>query len=466
MSYCVNIITEEQLQPKAIFKKIADEGFKLFIKDEEFPHLWFGIMYDSLRGVEINRESNGYEVRILSCSSYADYRLFPVAIEAVCALSGGNAIDEEGEPIEDPMERFDYEWMEQEIKSGWSVVTAIVRHSGSVVVMNGLFIPLCVGPYVLLKSTKKVNLYASYEDNSESFDWLTRYFTLIQWSLADGIDSSSRLALENPEDKENPLSMSLIVIKDNQVSKFDYVSYAPLMNLTNLDTGESIIIRIEDFKRSVRLVDYDTHFAGFDDYQLRTCDGDVEAEEIKAIMSFAKRYIPQYLGYRATYPGSGFDEIQNTFILMWNPNTSGPSLEEYINSIKDFYNADFSRKIYDWKSAKMDDRFFLVKVGEGNTGVVMSGVLRSQPYQESSEKGRKSYYIELKPTLMLNPETAPMLTIEDLETSVPDFMWRGGYSGRLLTHEQAKALEVRFATYLKEIENKDDGVNICFIKNV
>jgi hypothetical protein len=67
---------------------------------------------------------------------------------------------------------------------------------------------------------------------------------------------------------------------------------------------------------------------------------------------------------------------------------------------------------------------------------------------------------------MINPESAPMLTIEDLEAVVPDFMWRGGYSGRLLTNEQAKALETRFYMYLKEIEYKDDGENICYIKNL
>lgn len=465
MSYCVNIITEKQLQPKEIFQKIADEGIKLMIINEDFPHLWFGVMYDSLRGVEINKETNGYEVRILSCSSDADYILFPVVIEVVCSLSGGNAIDENDEPINNPMEYFGYEWMEQQTKAGWSAIQAMVRYSGSTVIMNGLFLPFCVGPKLLL-SRDKVKIYASYEENANGFDWLTRYFTLMQWSLADAKDTSSRLALENPEDKGNPLGMSLIAIKDNQVSEFDYVSHAPLMNLTNLDTNECVIIRFEDFNRCLDLVNYDTHFACFDEYQSRKCDGEVDAKEMKAIMDFAKRYIPQRLGYRPTYPGSGFDENQNTFIFMWNPETSEPSLEEYINSIKGFYTADFSRKIHEWKAAKMDDRFYIVKVGDGKIGIVMAGVFRSQPYQESNEKGRKPYLIELKPTLMLNPDFAPMLTIQDLETVVPNFMWRGGYSGRLLTNEQAKALEVRFASYLKEIEGKDDGVNICYIKNI
>jgi hypothetical protein len=465
MSYCVNVITDKQLQPKDIFKKISDEGIKLMVVSEDFPNLRIGVMYDSLRGVEINKEANGYEVRLLSCSSVADYDLFPVAIEAVCCLSKGYAVGENNESIKKPTEYFGYEWMKQEMRGSWTAVKAMVRYSGSAVVMNGLFLPFCVGPKVLL-SRDRVNMYASYEENAEGFDWLTRYFTLMQWSLADAKDTSSSLALENSEEKENPLGMSLITIKDNQLSMFDYVSLAPLMNLSNLDTDECIIIRFEDFNRSLKLVDYDTHFASFDEYQSRKCDGEVEVEEMKAIMDFAKRYVPKDLGYRPTYPGSGFDEKQNTFVLMWNPDTSGLSLNEYASSMKGFYTEVFTRKIHEWKEAKMDDRFYVVKVGDGKTGVVMAGVFRSQPYQEPNGKGRRSYQVELKPTLMINPESAPMLTIEDLEAVVPDFMWRGGYSGRLLTNEQAKALETRFSMYLKEIEYKDDGENICYIKNL
>ncbi len=465
MSYCVQIITEKQLEPKEILMTIAGKGVKLMMVSEDFPCLRFGVMYDSLRGVEINKEEDGYEVRILSCSSKADYRLFPVAIDAICILSGAKAMDEDGELISVPLDCFGFEWMEQQMKSGWSTVQAMVRYSGSAVIMSGMFMPFCVGPTVL-QSRERVNLYASYEENVDGFDWLTRYFTLMQWSLADGKDTSSQLALENPNDENNPFKMSLITIKDNQVSKFDYVSYAQLMNLTNLDTGECIVIRFEDFNRCIHLVDYDTHFAFFDEYQSRTCEGDVSVEEIKAIMEFAKRYVPQELGYRPTYPGSGFDERQNTFVLLWNPDTSGLSLEEYVNSIKDFYHGDFNMKIHEWKAAKMEDRFYVVKVGDGKTGIVMAGVFRSQPYQDGDGKGRKPYQIELKPTMMLNPESMPMLAIQDLEAAVPGFMWRGGYSGRLLTSEQAKALEARFATYLKEIDGMDDGVNLCHIKNL
>lgn len=465
MSYCVNIISEEQLDPKEILRKIAGKGEKIMAINVDFPSLKFGRMYESLRGLEINKEDDGYEIRICTCSSWADYQLFAVVVDVMKELTNGIAYTEKDDPIDDPYKKFNKKWAKAEMEANWGAIRALVLHSGSAVVMPGMFTHFCVGPEML--TCRGMKLYSPYKENEEGFDWLTKYFTLMQWALAEKISTESRLAMQDADGNE--MGISAIYIKNNQVSKFDYVSYAPLMAFINLDTEESVIIRFENFKKAVQSTDYDdTHFAGFDEYQMRTCEGDVEIDEIKAVMENAKKYVPIDVAYRPTFPGSGHDKKQNTFVLMWNPDNSDISLEEYIRSMQDFYTGQFCRSVHDWKKAKMDDRFYVIRVGDGKIGVVMAGIFNSQPYVSPnwSGKGRKQYVMELKPTTMINPEIAPMLTTEELENAIPDFMWRGGYSGRLLTEEQAMSLDSLFSVYLKKIETKDDGVNICVIKRM
>lgn len=479
MSYSVNIITKKHLDPKIILHQVAQKGQKIVVTNDSFPSIKFGVYHEGLRGIEVNEEENGYEVRICDCSSRADHRLFPVAIDVLKEITGDIAFTEDEEPIDNPYVLFDDLWIEKEIKKSWDVICTLVRHSGATLTLYGMFLPYCVGPRLLLKNG--ISIYPPYDDNKKGYDWLIEYFTIIQWSLANGTDTSSRLAMpirNNPD--MNPMGISLISIKDSQVSDFDYVSEAPLLGICDLDNNETVLIRFNDFRRSIETTDMfiDT-LAGIDECQMRVCGskkftdkehapcgGRVDINEIKNIMETAKRYVPEDVTYRPTYPGSGYDEKQNTFVLMWNPDNSGQSLDDYISSMKKFYIGPFSRRVHEWKTARMDDRFYVIKVGEGKTGVVMAGVFSSQPYLQSnpSGKGGKQHYMELRPSMMVNPNTVPLLTTETIENAIPNFMWRGGYSGRMLSDGQARTIEKLFADYQKTLENMDDGINICLIK--
>ena len=64
------------------------------------------------------------------------------------------------------------------------------------------------------------------------------------------------------------------------------------------------------------------------------------------------------------------------------------------------------------------DRFFMVCVGGGNTGVVMSGLIMSDPYQgeDWSGKGHEVYYVDLRPSVMVRPDSGLLMTTEDLAT--------------------------------------------------
>lgn len=168
------------------------------------------------------------------------------------------------------------------------------------------------------------------------------------------------------------------------------------------------------------------------------------------------------------YPGNGYNEEQQTFILMWNPAFSN-SMENHIESIGHIDDYSFNWSVYEWEKAKMGDRFYMIRVGEGNTGVVMSGIFTSQPYASQdwnpNRNSRKIYYMDMKPNFIVNPETQAIITTEQLQDAIPDFEWRKGHSGQLLSAEQAKKLEKLFADYIQKMLDVDDETNVA-ITNV
>ena len=58
------------------------------------------------------------------------------------------------------------------------------------------------------------------------------------------------------------------------------------------------------------------------------------------------------------------------------------------------------------------------------------------------------------------PDTAPMLTTEELMKAIPTFDWTGGHSGRILSKENAMKLEGLWSKYLKKHQDDVDGVNM------
>ena len=140
----------------------------------------------------------------------------------------------------------------------------------------------------------------------------------------------------------------------------------------------------------------------------------------------------------------------NTFIMMWNPEISDWKMDGFESSLCHFDDAEVSWAIYDYKKAKIGDRFFMVRCGEGNTGIVMSGTISSKPYkgEDWSGKGRKVYYVKMQLGTMIHPDREEILTTEKLEEAIPGFDWRGGHSGRLLDKISAGKLELLWKAYI------------------
>lgn len=455
MSICVNIRTEKQFEPKEILKKLADRGERIMVTSDEFPCVKFGTFQEALRGIEINKQDDGYEVRVCSFANKPDLYLFVTTIDTIKSMADAKAYyenDDEYE-IKKPIAELDEKWMDEQLESSIRVNSILVKHFGKPVIMDGLFFPFCYGPY--LAKSFDVNLSDStIEDLCEIQD----YLSALQWRLAEKKDTSTRMILPNPNnEEERPLRISMICVKDGKVNDFDFVSYAEVLCLMNLDTEESVLIHMEDFWKILPA----EGFSFLDDYQYEK-DGDLGLDTFNEMMTRAKYFQVEDLFYRPTFPGSGYDDKQKTFVLMWNPAISSMTMNAHNDSIPNIMTDHFNWSVWEHEKAKKGDRFVMIRCGEGKTGLVMSGIFDSNPYQAGdwSGKGRTVFYMDMTPNFIANPEEAEIISTDELLKVIPSFDGRGGHSGRLLTDDESKQLETLLAEYLKRIEDKIDGKTI------
>lgn len=155
-----------------------------------------------------------------------------------------------------------------------------------------------------------------------------------------------------------------------------------------------------------------------------------------------------------------------TTILMWNPAISSFQMEDFRKCIKvlknnvDWWNNEdedepketvhLNWSVWDHEEVGYPDRFYMVRVGEGKTGIVMAGEFDSYPYEgeDWSGKGRKTYYADLNIDVMVDTEKMPYISTETLMEALPSFDWTGGHSGRVLDQDSALKLEAMWAEYL------------------
>lgn len=104
MSVCVTIRTKNILAPDVILQHLAEQGEKIVVTSNEYPSVKFGTHYEAIRGIEVNKEENGLEVRVCSFSSKADYQLFAKTVDALMKLTKSKAYleDETDEEIINP----------------------------------------------------------------------------------------------------------------------------------------------------------------------------------------------------------------------------------------------------------------------------------------------------------------------------------------------------------------------------
>ena len=148
------------------------------------------------------------------------------------------------------------------------------------------------------------------------------------------------------------------------------------------------------------------------------------------------------------------ENFRKTFVMRWNTDISNYKLSEFEDAMEDFFDEGFyyDWSIWDYQKAHIGDRFYMIRTGEGKNGVVMRGTIIGTPYPDEdwSGKGRKVYYIRMSLSNMIHPERTPLLlTTDELTEVIPNFNWKGGHSGEILSDAQADKLEKVWKDYIE-----------------
>lgn len=135
--------------------------------------------------------------------------------------------------------------------------------------------------------------------------------------------------------------------------------------------------------------------------------------------------------------------MPRTLILKWNPEISSYTKERFDEDLADHIFCDFNWSVWEHQQLHPGDRFFLVRVGEGKTGIAMAGTVYSRAYKDEdwSGKGRETYYTDLDVLDAYDTDHTPHITIAQLQEAIPNFQWDGGHSGIYLTDEQSEVLD-------------------------
>ena len=145
----------------------------------------------------------------------------------------------------------------------------------------------------------------------------------------------------------------------------------------------------------------------------------------------------------------------NTFLLRWNPAISSYTMDHLDDDMlewarRNWWDDDFDWSVYEWQKARKGDRFFMVREGEGNTGVFAAGRFTSDPYidEDWSGKGREVYYMQMEFEAVFHPERSEIISTKELERELPHLDWQKGHSGQMLDKEDATKLELMWRDFV------------------
>lgn len=451
MSVCVRIRTGKEITPDRIFDELVHQGEKIMVTEDEYPNLKFGNFYESTRGIEVNKEDNGLEVRICIFSSKADYHLFAKTIKAIMDISGDRAYleDEDDDEITDPIKMFDDKWIAQEMKSGFETCKSLVNEYGSTVIMDGLFLKMCIGPLLFWD----FNVPPTGSTHPLYVNDVIEHLAFIQWEFYNKTGTQTSMKIQSKDGAESK-SISYIYVKDGKVSEFDYISFAQLVGIVDFDKDDSVLFPIEYLWK---VVDPDK-FIRIDNCQFKR-EEELTAEDVRDMIDRAKCFVPDDLFFVPTFPGEGDNDVQRTFILTWNPVTSSLTTRENNDCIKTMLISPARYwEVRDYEQVRIGDKFYVVKCGTSNTGIFQCGLIDSNPYPRVEDDGRTHYYVDLKTSVHINFNEVKILSTKELASAIPSVHWKDETSGRLLTSEEASILESMWAQYLSDHDKDVDKV--------
>jgi len=187
-------------------KTLAKMGHHLIVIYQDEEALIMGEHLESTRGVSISTEDDGYEVRITTLATKADYVLFRDSIKVVHNIVGGDIYDDDEEPIAD-IGSLDNNWISERMDNDFEMITILAtQKEDSVVELDGLVRPFCIGNDLLAALQIQKG-----EVNEDAKDRLYERFLYIQWGLREDLEMTTmgRMDIDQTGDQNQfkPITM-------------------------------------------------------------------------------------------------------------------------------------------------------------------------------------------------------------------------------------------------------------------
>lgn len=136
-------------------------------------------------------------------------------------------------------------------------------------------------------------------------------------------------------------------------------------------------------------------------------------------------------------------DVPRVFVMRWNPAISSSTIEQYRNAIDEYPDGWCSNwSIYEHENARKGDLYVMMRVGEGNAGIVYHGEFESDPYQSKDWRptGKMRYYVDINCFDATDPDEPPLITTDRLYAEIPGVDWLHGHSGELLCPADSRKL--------------------------
>ena len=366
----------------------------------------------SSQGVNIKHMIGGnIIVELPWLASQMDVRLCYAYLNAVKKVHrGARIMDEEDKGVKLTEADAKEEWQQR-----WQNMDEIIN-KGEKLVVAGAVRDFHLNPAKYIGRDEATNRIG------EAFD----DFVAIQWANLDAINVREEKRHITEEEE-----LSSIRVVDNQEDVF--IGACQFVGMMKGNTCK--MVKFEDF---CHLMENQEGFRLLDDAQALLNKMDVE----------------QWNELFDRAGGIVRENFRKTFIMRWNTDISNYTLSEFEDAMEDFFDEGFyyDWSIWDYQKAHIGDHFYMIRTGEGANGVVMRGTIIGTPYPDEdwSGKGRKVYYIRMSLTNMIHPERTPLLlTTDELTEAIPDFNWKEGHSGEILSDSQADKLEGVWKDYIE-----------------
>ena len=138
-------------------------------------------------------------------------------------------------------------------------------------------------------------------------------------------------------------------------------------------------------------------------------------------------------------------ENPKRYLMRWNPTISSfkeKNFEACVeNQVHGMFRMNWS--IYEWQEARRGDLFYMMRTGDDKSGIAFNGLFISDPYPADDWAGsnKRRMYVDMVCTNSMEPEGAPLLSLEELQAAIPDYDWSKGHSGELLSEEITTPLD-------------------------